>query len=295
MSYRHIFLLVLGVLAASWSGPLVRLAADAPPVAIAFWRTALATLVILPFAWTRQREEIRALRLRDVAILFAAGAFLALHFATWIASLRLTTIASAVLLVSATPVFVAIASAFMGEPAGTRGWVGIAVAVGGGAIVAGADVGRLAEAGLGNFLALSGSAAAAGYLLIGRRVRPRLSLLTYVAAVYGFCALLLLLGALAAGISLVAFDPSAWPAIIAITLGPQLIGHTIFNFLLQDLEATKVTVATLGEPIGASLIAAALFAEIPGLLVLPGGALLLAGIGVVVVSRRIAEEVPPTG
>lgn len=295
MSRRQALILVLAVLTVSWSGPLIRLAKEAPPLAIAFWRTGIATALLAPAALLLHRKEIRRLGRRDLLALALSGAFLALHFATWIASVNLTTVASSALLVGATPVFVAIVSNFIGEPSSRREWAGIAVAIAGATLVAGADLGEVATAARGNLLALAGAICGAGYVIIGRRLRQRLSLLTYVVSVYGSCAVLLAAAVTISETPLVGFRPATGAAILAIALGPQLFGHTAINFLLEQIEATKITVAILGEPIGAALIAALLFDEIPGLLVIPGGILLLAGIWLVAGAVARAGQVAPSG
>jgi len=153
VSRRQALILVLAVLTVSWSGPLIRLAKEAPPLAIAFWRTGIATALLAPAALLLHRKEIRRLGRRDLLALALSGAFLALHFATWIASVNLTTVASSALLVGATPVFVAIVSNFIGELSSRREWAGIAVAIAGATLVAGADLGEVATAARGNLLA----------------------------------------------------------------------------------------------------------------------------------------------
>lgn len=222
----------------------------------------------------------------------AAGGFLALHFGTWITSVNLTTVASAALLVNATPVFVALGSVVLGERLAVRAWGGIAVAIAGGALVAGADLSSIASAAAGNMLALAGAVTVAGYLLVGRSVRRRVPILVYATVVYGACAVFLLATAVASGAPLWGYGAATWLSILGITVGPQLLGHTTFNFLLENIEATKVTIAIMGEPVGSALIAAVLFAEIPGWLVLPGGVLLLAGIALVVGARGRPEPAP---
>jgi drug/metabolite transporter (DMT)-like permease len=288
-------LLILALVAISWSGPLVRLAGGIPALTIAMWRTSIATAILAPIAVGTQRAEIRNLAAKDIAAMVGSGAFLALHFAAWITSISLTTIASSVLLVTTAPLFVAAASAFIGEPLRARGWLGLSVAVVGAALVAGADLGRIETAALGNLLALAGAATAAGYALIGRVVRQRVSLPTYATVVYGSCALLILAAALATGTDLLGFPTSKWLVLLAIVAGPQLIGHTTYNFLLDRLEAAKVTVATMAEPLGAAVIAAVLFGEVPGPLIWPGAVALLTGIGIVVTSRTRAGAVVPGG
>lgn len=292
MPPNQILLLIIGVAAISWSGPLVRLATEAPPLAMAFWRTALATAVLAPIALARHRNELKGLTRSDLVALVSSAALLAVHFATWIASIDMTTVASSVLLVNSQPVFVALGSGLLGERVSSRTWAGIAIAIAGASLVAGVDFGASTRAGLGATLAIVGAAAEAGYWMIGRHLRRRMSLLTYVVMVYGCCALILLAGAVGSGAQIAGYEASTWLALGAIVAGPQLLGHTTFNFLLGKLEAAKVVVAILGEPVGAALLAAVLFGEIPQATILPGALLLIAGIGVVLFARQRPDFVP---
>lgn len=290
MSRTQLALLALAVAAVAWSAPLVRLAGDVPPLAIAFWRTFVGASVLAIPSLTRRRRELLSMGRRDFLLIVGSAAFLALHFAVWIASIGLTTVASAALIVSATPIFTAVVGGFMGDPVARRGWMGIGIAIAGGVLVGFSDVGRISGAAIGNLLALLGAAAASGYVLIGRRVRARHSVLVYSFTVYAVCAVVLLLTILIARVPLVGFPTSSWLAIAGIALGPQLLGHTTINFLLEHIDATRITVGILGEPVFSALIAAWLFGEIPGWLVVPGGVLLLAGIGTVLYSSGPAQR-----
>lgn len=278
---KRVFLLVLAVAAASWSGPLSRIATEASPLAISFWRTAIASAVLLPLVILRTRGEWTEHSKRDGALLVASATFLALHFVTWIASVDLTTVASSVLLVTSGPVWLALVAGLRGERLSKQGWIGIATAIAGGALVAFAPKAAdsvSSNAMGGNALALAGGISVAGYLMIGRVMRPRVSLLLYVGSVYSICAAVLLAAALVTRTPLFGFDAKTWVAILAIAAGPQLTAHTILNFLLRDMEAWKVAAVPLGEPIGSSIIALFLFSEVPPALVIPGGILLLIGV-----------------
>ncbi len=276
----------------SWGGPLTRLATEAPPLAIAFWRTAIATAVVLPLAAVRRRQELISIERRDWLLMMLSGLFLSVHFGTWIASIDLTTIAASAFLVTSHPLWVALFSVVVGDRLSRRGWLGICLAVGGGAMVGVAGTGTSGNAATGNLLALAGAIAAAAYLLVGRLVRPRVSILTYAAVAYGACTLFLLATATLGGVALTGFTPGTWLAIVLLGVGPQLLGHTTFNFALGDLEAWKVAAATMGEPIGSALIAALLFGEIPRRLVFAGGLLLVLGIGLALSSGKPVRVTP---
>jgi drug/metabolite transporter (DMT)-like permease len=291
MSPRTAALLVVGVVAVSFAAPLIRLA-DAPPLVVAFYRNLLATAVLLPPALVWRRGELLSLNRRDLLALTAAGLLLAVHFSVWIPSVTLTTVAASTVLVATTPVWAAVGSRLvLGERVPRRAMAGIAVAVLGAVVISGADVAVSARAFAGDALALAGAISAAGYLLAGRRLRQRRSLLVYAVVVYAVCSAALLVAILISGTPLTGYSGRSWLMFALLALGPQILGHTVFNYLLGDVQATVIAVAVMGEPVGASILAFALFGESPSLISAAGGALILAGIYVAVSAqaRRSAE------
>jgi drug/metabolite transporter (DMT)-like permease len=267
-----------GVLAVSFAAILVRLAA-APPLAIATWRLAVAAAVTGAFALVYRRRELAALEARARLLLAGAGLALAVHFATWIASLRLTSVASSVALVTTQPVWVALLVRIaLGERVPPRAAAGIALAVVGGAAMAGGDLSVGRDAILGDLLALAGAVMAAVYFVLGRRVRARLSLGAYVGVVYPVAALALVVLALLTGAPLHGYDGRTWTALLLLALVPQLIGHSLLNWSLRWLSAPFVAVAILAEPVVSTLVAIPVLREWPSALQVAGGVVLLGGV-----------------
>jgi drug/metabolite transporter (DMT)-like permease len=274
--------LAIGMVAASAAAILILFARKwgMPAVAIAAWRLALASLALAPFAVARARTEWRSLGSRELALVFVSGLLLALHFAFWISSLDYTSVMSSVVFVSTNPLFVAVASVLILRESLRRGTViGIAVAMAGGAIIGWCDLrGAGAESLRGDLLALAGAVAISGYLLIGRRLRKRVSLIGYVSLVYSTAAIVLLAIALVMGVPLFGYSWQAYALVGLLAAGPQLIGHTSYNYALKYLSATFITVTILAEPIGATLLAIPSLGQWPGPIELSGGALILIGI-----------------
>ena len=278
-------LLGVGVLAVSASAIFVRYADGAHPLAISFWRCAIGAAALAPFA----HRDIPALRGKNLKVSVAAGLFLALHFGTWIWSIQLTTVAAAVLLLATTPVFVAIsARLWMGERLRAAGWIGIVATVAGAAAIGGADLGGSNM--IGNVLALIGGATAAGYTITGQIARREVGIMGYSVATYLIAALLLLVACAIGRVPLWGFDAQSWWAIAAIVIGPQLLGHTILNLVVKELEATMVSVAIMAEPLVATSLAFVLFDEVPSMLIYPAGAAVLIGIYLVSMSRRSVPQ-----
>ncbi|HYF58556.1 MAG TPA: DMT family transporter [Burkholderiaceae bacterium] len=292
--------LAVGVLIVSTAALLIRLAIDAGagPLAVAAGRLTIAAAVVVPLALARRRGELGGLRSRDWMIAAVAGAFLALHFATWIASLRYTSVASSVALVTTNPVWVGLLSWWLlGEPPTRRTAAGIALAIAGSVLIVASDLGGGSPSpgsapALGNALALGGAIAISGYFLVGRGLNRRLSLLAYVAIVYGAAAIAMNAIAVAGGQPIWAIPAAAWAPIAAMALGPQLAGHTIINASLRHLSATFVALAILGEPVGSAVLAWAFLGETFGGLQLAGFAALLAGIVVAAGGERRAPAPP---
>jgi drug/metabolite transporter (DMT)-like permease len=276
--------LALAIAVVSTASILIRYAQaeGVPSITIAALRLAFAVLILTPVALPRIRRELPRLSRRDVLLAFASGAALAVHFAAWITSLEYTSVASSAALVTTNPVWVGIASVvLLRERVPPPVIAGIALALCGSLLIFAADNGAGSAAPaplLGNGLALLGALAASAYLLIGRGLRERLSLLAYVWIAYGIAAILLLIAALASGASLVALSSTALLLILALAIGPQLIGHTAVNWAVRRAPATVVALAILGEPVGAALLARFLFGETFSGAQLVGFAMLLCGI-----------------
>lgn len=269
---------MLGVVAISCAAVLIRLA-DAPPLVVAGFRLGIASAVLLPCALIRARRELRALLHERWPSLFAAGLLLALHFALWIASLSQTSVASSVVLVTTTPLFVALASwVLFREHLRRATFVGIAISLGGALLIGCAGMVRGGAALSGNLMALGAALAMAGYLLIGRRMRLRAGLLAYATVVFTVAAGAILVAVAVSDTPFSGYSTRTYAAMVALALVPQLVGHMSLNWALRFLPATMVTVAVLGEPVGASFLAWLTLGEAPTLLELTGGALILAGI-----------------
>lgn len=278
----------LAVVAVSTAAVLIRLS-DAHALAIAAHRLVFAAGFLAPIAVfrARDRDQILGLDARDALGLAAVGAVLAVHFAAWIESLEWTTVAASVALVTLHPVFVGIGSHLLyDEGLGRLGWLGTVAAFLGGVVVVAGDAQVPVASPRGGILALVGAVAAGAYFLAGRAYRRRLSLIAYVVPVYTACALALVASCLAAGVPLTGYPLREYAIFLALALVPMVVGHTLLNWALKHVTAPVVAVAILGEPVGSTLLAVLVLGEIPPLVTVVGGAIVLAGIGVVVLDEE---------
>jgi len=285
---RWLSVLVLAgaVFVSSTAAILIRIAQShqVPSLTIAAWRLTIAAILLTPLVLANApvRAELRLLDRRRFFLAMLSGIFLAAHFAAWIGSLAYTSVANSGALVASNPVWIALVSwLWFGERL-HRGMVaGILLALAGSALIFAADDSGASQGSrvlLGNGLALCGSIAVCGYLLIGRNLRARMSLLPYVWLVYGAAAIVLMGLAIANGQRFWEIPAVAWLCVIAMAAGPQLLGHGGINWAIKHLSTTLVAVVILGEPIGSALWAWLYLGESLGALQLAGFVVLLAGI-----------------
>ena len=289
------FAIIIAVLAVSTASIFIRFAQNdgAPSLVIAALRLGFATVLLAPIALTKHLEEIKRFTLNEIMLGIFSGIFLAVHFATWISSLEYTSVASSVVFVSTGPLWVALLSPLlMKEHLARTAIFGLGLSLAGGTIIGLSDA-CVWDAGLscpalqdvmqgramwGNFLALLGALTVTGYLIIGRKLRSRVSLVPYIFMVYGMAAIALIVIMLVSGNSPFGFAPKTYGWIFLLAALPQLIGHSTYNWALKYLPAALVAVMTLGEPIGSAILAFFILNETPTLATLIGGALILAGI-----------------
>ncbi len=276
----------VGVVAVSAAAIFIRLA-DAPAVAVAFWRCALGVALLLPLAVVRRERMPRG---RPFWVGVTSGVALGGHFGFWISSLDYTSVAASVVLVTTQPVFVAVlAYLLFGEKTSPVSFAGILVAIAGTVVIAqDGSVGSAAF--LGNALALIGAVMVAVYFLIGRSQRSGgVGVLPYVIVVYSAAAMTLLLVALFSGTPLWGYSGETWFWLWCLTLGPQLMGHTVFNWALRYVEASILAGTILAEPVVASLLAWLVLAEKPGAVTVLGGAVILSGLYLLLWGRKPGE------
>ena len=272
----------IGVLSVSTGAILVRYAqAEAPSLVIAAYRMAIAFVVVLVPTLVKCRGELLSLPRRDLMLGVTSGFFLAAHFATWISSLAFTSVANSTVLVNTIPLWVGLLTPMVTRERLARATIisiGLSVV---GAIVIGLGIESNSQSSqhlLGGTLATIGAIGAAAYILIGRNLRRRHSLLVYVTVCYGAAATFLWLAVLVSRQQVVGFSTQTWTCLIALALVSQILGHTTYNWTLRYLSASMIAVSLLAEPIVSTLLAFVLFSESLAALQTLGAGLILAGI-----------------
>lgn len=285
-----VLLLAVGVISAA--SIMIKLA-EAPALVIAAYRLGVTGLLVGPTALALRRRELRALERRDWLMSLASGTFLSLHFILWISSLQFTSVASSVVFVTTNPIFVGLGTFFiLGERLPRSLIGGIALAVMGGVMIGSGDLAIGGRALTGDLLALLGGVAHSGYLLIGQRVRVKTDALSYVAIVYGMAAVLTLVVAALSGLAFAGYPTMTYVWMALLALGPQILGHSAYNWALRYVSAAAVAVIILGEPVGASILAYVVLDEGLTWWKVVGGGLVLSGIYLATQAERRSSAGP---
>jgi drug/metabolite transporter (DMT)-like permease len=295
---RAFTILSLGVLAASTSSIFIRYAqSEANSLVIAAYRLGIATLILLPVALSRDRESLTNLKRRQWFLFSLAGFFLGVHFGTWISSLAYTSVASSVVIVQTTPLFVMILSPLLlGERPKRFAYLGLLIAFLGGIAITMSDscslpfevacledlVGLGSRALTGNSLALAGAISGALYMILGRANRGMVELIPYITIVYGTAALTLLVMVGLLRLPLIGYSPTTYLWFLLLAIFPQLLAHSSYNWALRLLPASSVSLALLGEPVAAALLAYFLLGEGLPMLRLLGALLILGGVSLAI-------------
>jgi drug/metabolite transporter (DMT)-like permease len=270
--------LLVGVVSVSFASIFIRLA-EAPPLVIAAYRLTIASLVLIPIASRKSMESLKRLSGRDALLILLASLFIALHFGLWITSLSYTSIASSVILVTSHPAFVAVLSYFLWSERLNKLTIGgIVVALVGIVLINYGGFAFGSRAIFGDLLALVAAFAMGAYLIIGKQLRARIEILPYLTIIYSGAAVILLLTTVGFGYSFTGYSPMTYLMMVLLAIVPQLIGHSCLNLAVRLIPVTFVSVAILGEPIGATILGYFILGEAPTLNEIAGGLLILVGI-----------------
>ncbi len=282
-------LVVTAVLGIALAAPIGS-ATAAPALAVAFWRAAFGTLATAPVVALTRRRELAALDRATARSCLLSGVFLAAHFALWLPSLRLTSVTVSTALVVTGPVWTVAWQRLRGERVPGGVVVGVGLALGGVLVMTGVDAGTSPTALLGDLLALGGGIAGAAYTLVGESVRRTTSTGVYTLLAYGTCAVLMAAVCLLAGLPLGGYASRTWGELVVLAVAAQLVGHTLLNAAVPVVGATPLSLAILFEIPGASLVAWVWLGQVPPLGVVPGAALVLVGLALVVRAQGRARN-----
>ncbi len=273
------YIVLAGTFFTSLSSIIIRFS-EAPALVISAYRMLFTSLLLLIPVMLTSRGEFRNITKKEYMLCTVSGIFLALHFASWISSIKMTTIANSTILVSCSPIFVALANYFFTkEKLSRKMTVGISMSLAGTVIIATGSLGDSASnMMLGNTLAFLGAVFVAGYLVIGGVVRKNMSAGVYVFIVYSVSTAALFIMCLASKTPIYPYSTKEFMLFAALAFFCSILGHTVYNYMVKYVSSTLISVSTLSEPIFASIMAIIIFREIPSVHTVIGGSVIIAGI-----------------
>lgn len=291
MNKKIVLLTLIAVIGVSFGSIIIRFS-GAQPLLIAFWRLVLASLILWPWALRKKNRPFLLLSKKDILLVLAAGVALAMHFYLWITSVFLTTVANSTVLVSTQVLFVAFGEwVFLHHKYSRTFFLSLILALGGVVLIANADFSVQSGPALsGDFLALGGAVMAAAYFYLGSVLRARLPVEVYGSVVYSASAIFLAILIPALGLNFLDFSLINWFYFLLLALVPQLLGHTVLNYLLAKVRPVFITLAVLGEPVGATLWAFLFFRETPSVLAFIGGALVIIALAIAPGGQMVIPE-----
>ena len=281
--------LAVGLLAFATSPILIRYAGAAPGTSVAMMRTGMAALLLLPLVLGRGLPSLRSLDGRSFVLLGLSGLFLSLHFLVWINSLYYTSVASASVLVTMSPLFLALASTYiLKEHVSRVTWIAIAAGTLGVIIMTWSDAsggGQGPNPLLGNALALLGAVFYVVHILLGRVLRRQLDWLDYVFPMYTVCGVFTLVIGASQGGAVLGYPAYIYGLCFLMAAGPQMLGHGSFNLAVRYISPAWIGLIHLLEPVGASILAVILFAEVPNATSMGGMMLVLLSVAFAIVHQ----------
>lgn len=290
---KTIFILLTGIISLSFASIFIKLCGDVPAIMIATYRLGVAFIVLF-MIFKLKGYSLKKVSKKDLLFSLLGGLFLAFHFIAWITSLKYTSVASSVVLVTTNPIFVGLFSYFLFKEKQEIGLAtGIVLCLIGGIMIVTGDSGihELIQYNkkvmAGDILALIGAIMASGYLIVGSKVREKLKVLPYVTIVYGSSAIFLLVISVMMEIPFTGYRPASYLYMVLLAIIPQLIGHTSINWALKHLKTSLIAISILGEPVGATILAYIFFKESVGFLQFIGMSLIFAAI--ITASRKGAR------
>ena len=286
---KDLGLLSVGVVGIGTSGPII--AASIMPVpSLIFWRNLGGALMMLPFALRRAEWRTKDQQ-RAIAWSALAGFFLAMHFICFFLAMRYTSVATGTALTAMQPIFAAIYFKVRGGIIPSRAWSGMFIAFISVALITGIDFQISFRNFVGDLLAILGAAMSASYDLIGSKAQQKLTTSTYTTACYLTCALTGLIVAIASGSQIFNFQAHQWWLVIALIIGAQFLGHTMFNMTLSRVSPVIVSLVVFFEVPVSAIIAFIWLDQIPAAGIIPGIIGLLIGCGIFVSRAKVRPEI----
>ena len=272
--------ILLGTFFTSVSSIIIRFS-EAPAIVIAAYRMLFTTMILFFPVYINKRSEFRGLHKNNYIMCIVSGVFLALHFATWIQSIQMTTIANSTILVSCSPIFVAaINYSLLKEKITKKMVLGIVMSLIGTVIIGmGSSQGTKTGMMVGNILAFMGGI-----------VRKNISAGVYVFIVYSVSAIVLFIMCFITKTPVYPYPIREYMLFFFLAFFSSILGHTVYNYLMKYFSSTLISVSTLSEPLFASFMAMLIFEEIPSVYTIIGGIVIITGIYYYLITQNTTKR-----
>ncbi|MEC0242263.1 DMT family transporter [Paenibacillus dokdonensis] len=278
--------LIIGIIAVSFSSIFVKWS-SAPASIQGMYRLLFTALFMLPFI-RPHLAELKSLPWKKILMLSASGFFLALHFLLWMGSLKLTTVSSSTIILALEPVFIVIGAFFIyKERTSSFAMFGMGVAIVGAVLIGWGDIGVSRTNLIGDLLSVFGTLAVSVHMLIGQKMVMQVSSFVYSFVVFLSATVVFAVYNLIGGISFTAYPGKDWWMFLLLAIVPTVFGHLLFNWLLQYVSASTISMSILGEPVGASILAFLLLNEQMTWFQIIGGILAISGLVVFLNANRV--------
>ncbi|AIQ52982.1 DMT family transporter [Paenibacillus sp. FSL R7-0331] len=278
-------LMLIGIVAISFSAIFIKWS-SAPASIQGMYRLLFTSLLMLPFVRPYSGAAF-ALKKKDWLLLGFSGFMLALHFLLWMGSLKFTSVASSTMIMALEPVFIMIGSYMLYKERSTKSAIlGLGIAIFGTVFIGWGDIGLSADNIKGDLLSVGGTIAVSVHMMVGHRLVSRMPSYLYSLIVFISASVVFAVYNLVAGIPFFDYPPKEWGIFVLLAIVPTVFGHILFNWLLQYVSATTVSMNILGEPVGASILAFLLLGEKLNGLQWTGGLLVMSGLAVYLYAGR---------
>ncbi|SFJ84216.1 DMT family transporter [Thermoflavimicrobium dichotomicum] len=285
-----VLVLFIGIVAVSFSAIFIKWS-HAPAAVMGMHRLFFSIIIMLPFLRKKHVQQLRQVKKRDFFKLGLAGLFLGLHFLFWIGSLKYTSVASSTILLVLQPIFVMIGAYFIfKERTHVKGIISMLIAMLGTVLVGWGDIELSSTALYGDFLSIIGTLAVSFYVLAGQELNKRMSPLLYNVLVFAIASVVLFFYNAYMGYEMIHYPKNEWIVFLLLALVPTIFGHGLFNWLMQYVSATTISVSILGEPVGSTVLAYFLLGETMTLFHLIGGALSIMGVWLFLFEPKSAPQ-----
>ncbi len=270
-------------------GPILNKAMSVDTPAIVLYRMVVGVPMMLAMAYATGGGLTREL-MKKTAL---PGLLFSLSFVTGFASIKMTSIANATLITTIQPVLVVfVAPRLFGEKLRARQLVWSAVSMAGVLVVVLAAASTSGARLSGDLMALVNVVLWTVYFLMSKRLRlDGVHSWSYLSAVFVWAAIVIIPFGLIASNDVGAMKTSDWVYVIAMAVGPGVVGHGLMTWAQSHVDVTLASLLGLLSPVLSTVGAWWAFGESLTLWQMAGAVAVLGSLALLVAEQRTAARV----